>query len=100
MNQPDRKIVSIEERVEMTLPGVRQIELNPRTGHTHEQALRAVLSADADVILIDTIRDSATARLATEAAISGRLVLASMAGRTVVRGGCSGCWTWAWSRGT
>lgn len=82
VNQPDRKIVSIEERVEMTLPGVRQIELNPRTGHTHEQALRAVLSADADVILIDTIRDSATARLATEAAISGRLVLASMAGRT------------------
>ncbi|MEY4909788.1 MAG: hypothetical protein RL260_3506, partial [Pseudomonadota bacterium] len=66
VNQPDRKIVSIEERIEMTLPGVRQIEVNPRAGHTHEQALRAVLSADADVIVIDTIPDSATARLAVE----------------------------------
>ena len=66
----------------MTLPGVRQIEVNPRVGHTHEQALRAVLSADADVVLIDTIPDAATARLAVEAAVSGRLVLASMPGRT------------------
>lgn len=82
VNQPDRKIVSIEERIEMGLPGVRQIEVNPRNGHTHEQALRAVMSADADIILIDTIRDAATARLATEAAVSGRLVLASMPGRT------------------
>jgi len=82
VNQPDRKIVSIEERIEMGLPGVRQIEVHPRAGHTHEQALRAVMSADADIILIDTIRDAATARLATEAAVSGRLVLASMAGRT------------------
>jgi type II secretory ATPase GspE/PulE/Tfp pilus assembly ATPase PilB-like protein len=82
VNQPDRKIVSIEERIEMALPGVRQIELNPRAGHSHEQALRAVLSADADVILIDTLRDGATARLAAEAALSGRLVLASMPGRT------------------
>ncbi|MEX8493294.1 GspE/PulE family protein [Sphaerotilus sp.] len=82
VNQPDRKIVSIEERIEMSLPGVRQIEVNPRTGHTHEQALQAVMSADADIILIDAIRDSATARLATEAAVSGRLVLASMVGRT------------------
>jgi type II secretory ATPase GspE/PulE/Tfp pilus assembly ATPase PilB-like protein len=82
VNQPDRKIVSIEERIGMTLPGVRQIEVNPRAGHTHEQALRAVLSADADVIVIDSIPDSATARLAAEAAVSGRLVLASMPGRT------------------
>ncbi len=82
VNQPDRKIVSIEERIGMTLPGVRQIEVNPRVGHTHEQALRAVLSADADVVLIDTIPDAATARLAVEAAVSGRLVLASMPGRT------------------
>lgn len=82
VNQPDRKIVSIEDRIEMSLPGVRQIEVNPRVGHTQEQALRAVLSADADVILIDTLRDAATARLAAEAALSGRLVLASMPGRT------------------
>jgi type II secretory ATPase GspE/PulE/Tfp pilus assembly ATPase PilB-like protein len=82
VNQPERKVVSIEERIMMSPPGVRQIEVNPRIGHTHEQALQAVLSTDADVILIDTIRDSGTARLAVEAAISGRLVLASMAGRT------------------
>jgi type II secretory ATPase GspE/PulE/Tfp pilus assembly ATPase PilB-like protein len=82
VNQPDRKIVSIEERIEMVLPGVRQIEVNPRAGHTHEQALRAAMAAEADVILIDTIGDSATARLAAEAALSGRLVLASMQGRT------------------
>lgn len=82
VNQPDRKIVSIEERIEMTLPGVRQIEVHPRSGHTAEQALRAVLSADADVILLDAIRDGATARLAAEAAVSGRLVLAAMPGRT------------------
>lgn len=82
LNQPERKIVTIEERIEMTQPGLRQIEVNARAGQTHEAALRAVLQADADIVMIDSVRDAATLRLAVEAAISGRLVLASMPGRT------------------
>ena len=82
LNQPERKVLTIEDRVELSLPGIRQIELHPRIGHTQEQALRAVQQADADVVMIDHLRDPASARLAVEMALSGRLVLASMPGRT------------------
>jgi type II secretory ATPase GspE/PulE/Tfp pilus assembly ATPase PilB-like protein len=81
LNQPERKIVSLGERLEATLPGVRQIEVDARAGRPMAAALQAVLQADADVIAIDGLRDVDSAQLALEAAAAGRLVLATATGR-------------------
>ena len=81
LNQPERKIVALGERLEATLPGVRQIEVDARAGRPMAAALQAVLQADADVIAIDGLRDVDTAQLALEAAAAGRLVLATTTGR-------------------
>lgn len=81
LNQPERKIVSLGERLEATLPGVRQIEVDARAGRPMAAALQAVLQADADVIAIDGLRDVDSAQLALEAAAAGRLVLATTTGR-------------------
>ena len=77
-----RKVcASIEDPVEFELPFVRQLEVNERRGLTMAEGLRTLLRTDADVLLIGEIRDAESARTAAQAALAGRLVLASIHGR-------------------
>ena len=75
---PDRAVRTIEDPVEVRIPGITQLQINPRAGLTFASALRAFLRADPDVILVGEIRDHETARVATEAAVTGHLVLATV----------------------
>ena len=74
----DRSIVSVEDPVEYRLSGVRQIQAHPKAGLTFPVALRSILRADPDVIFVGEVRDGETARIASEAAITGHLVLSSL----------------------
>jgi type IV pilus assembly protein PilB len=75
---PDRAVRTVEDPVEVRLPGITQVQVNPRAGLTFASALRSFLRADPDVILVGEIRDHETARVATEAAVTGHLVLATV----------------------
>ncbi len=78
VNSPDRNIITVEDPVEYRLPGVNQIQINPKAGLTFASALRAILRADPDIILIGEIRDRETAMIAVESALTGHLVLSSL----------------------
>jgi type IV pilus assembly protein PilB len=71
-------IVTVEDPVEYRLPGVNQIQVNPKAGLTFASALRSILRADPDIILIGEIRDRETAMIAVESALTGHLVLSSL----------------------
>jgi type II secretory ATPase GspE/PulE/Tfp pilus assembly ATPase PilB-like protein len=64
--------------VEITQPGLRQVQINPRIDWTFEKALRSFLRADPDVIMVGEVRDRETARVAVEAALTGHLVLSTI----------------------
>jgi len=74
----DRKILTIEDPVEVSFPSVTQVQVNDKAGLTFAAALRSFLRADPDVILVGEIRDSATAELASQAALTGHLVLSTL----------------------
>ncbi|MBF0585163.1 MAG: type II/IV secretion system protein, partial [Magnetococcales bacterium] len=78
INQPSINIMTAEDPVEYSLPGINQVQVNPAIGLTFAVALRAFLRQDPDVILIGEIRDLETAKIATEAALTGHLVLSSL----------------------
>jgi type IV pilus assembly protein PilB len=78
VNSVDRHIVTVEDPVEYRLPGVNQIQVNPKAGLTFASALRSILRADPDIILIGEIRDRETAMIAVESALTGHLVLSSL----------------------
>jgi type IV pilus assembly protein PilB len=78
VNSVDRHIVTVEDPVEYRLPGVNQIQVNPKAGLTFVSALRSILCADPDIILIGEIRDRETAMIAVESALTGHLVLSSL----------------------
>jgi len=78
LRRPDINIVSVEDPVEYQLPGINQVQVNPKRGMTFPLALRAILRQDPNVILVGEIRDRETATIATEAALTGHLVLASL----------------------
>lgn len=81
LNRPDRRIWTLEERIERLQPGLRQMEVRAEDGQSMELALRSLMNTDADVIMVGHIADAATARLAVEAALRGRLVIAGMTAR-------------------
>ncbi|MGB4584716.1 MAG: ATPase, T2SS/T4P/T4SS family [Rhodoferax sp.] len=89
INNPDRKIWTAEDPVEITQTGLRQIQVNPKIGWTFAAALRSLLRADPDVIMVGEIRDQETAGIAIEAALTGHLVLSTLhtnsAAETIVR---------------
>jgi type II secretory ATPase GspE/PulE/Tfp pilus assembly ATPase PilB-like protein len=89
LNVPSRKIWTAEDPVEITQHGLRQIQVNPRIGWTFAAALRSLLRADPDVIMVGEVRDAETAQMAVEAALTGHLVLSTLhtnsAAETVVR---------------
>lgn len=78
LNETRRKIVTIENPVEIQTPGLQQIEVNPELGWTFAAALRTVLRHDPDVIMVGEIRDSETAELAVRAAMTGHLVFSTL----------------------
>jgi type II secretory ATPase GspE/PulE/Tfp pilus assembly ATPase PilB-like protein len=78
LNDGTRKIWTVENPVEITQPGLRQVEILPKAGFTFATALRAFLRADPDVIMVGEIRDEETARTALEASLTGHLVLSTL----------------------
>lgn len=78
LNTPERKIWTAEDPVEITQPGLQQVQVQPKTGFTFSAALRAFLRADPDVILIGEMRDQETAHSAVEASLTGHLVLSTL----------------------
>ncbi len=89
LNRPNRKIWTAEDPVEITQHGLRQIQVNPRIGWNFAAALRSLLRADPDVIMVGEIRDSETAEITIEASLTGHLVLSTLhtnsAAETIVR---------------
>ena len=89
INTPDTKIWTAEDPVEITQEGLRQVQVNTKIGFTFEQALRSFLRADPDVIMIGEMRDSATAKTAIGASLTGHLVFSTLhtnnAPETVIR---------------
>lgn len=73
-----RSIVTIEDPIERSLPGINQIPANPGYGLSFADGLRSILRQDPDVIMVGEIRDAETARLATNAALTGHLVLSTL----------------------
>ncbi|MFT3957161.1 MAG: ATPase, T2SS/T4P/T4SS family [Piscinibacter sp.] len=78
INVPERKIWTAEDPVEITQPGLRQVQVNPKIDWTFARALRAFLRADPDVIMVGEIRDAETAQTAVEASLTGHLVLSTL----------------------
>ena len=78
VNEEDRNIITVEDPVEYRLAGVNQMQVNPKAGLTFASALRSILRADPDIVLIGEIRDKETATIAIEAALTGHLVLSSL----------------------
>ncbi|MBI4754350.1 MAG: Flp pilus assembly complex ATPase component TadA [Betaproteobacteria bacterium] len=78
INVPERKIWTAEDPVEITQPGLRQVQVNPKIGWTFAGALRAFLRADPDVIMVGEMRDTETARIGVEASLTGHLVLSTL----------------------
>lgn len=78
INTPERKIWTAEDPIEITQPGLRQVQVNPRIDWTFAKALRAFVRADPDVIMVGEIRDEETARTAIEASLTGHLVLSTL----------------------
>ena len=78
INEQEKKIITIEDPVEVIMPGTNQIQVQPEFNLDFPQALRATLRQDPDVILVGEIRDSITASIATRAAITGHMVLATV----------------------
>lgn len=89
INKPDIKIWTAEDPVEITQPGLRQVQINSRIDWTFAAAMRAFLRADPDVIMVGEIRDAETAKIAIEASLTGHLILSTLhtnsAAESVVR---------------
>jgi type IV pilus assembly protein PilB len=78
VNDVGRNIITIEDPVEYQLAGITQLQVHPRAGLSFATGLRSMLRADPDVIMVGEIRDSDTARIAIEAALTGHLVLSTL----------------------
>lgn len=78
VNTPEKKIWTAEDPVEITQPGLQQVQVSPKIGFTFANALRAFLRADPDIILIGEMRDKETAHAGIEASLTGHLVLSTL----------------------
>ena len=78
LNTSDRNISTVEDPVEITVPGINQVNVNVKTGLTFAEALRAFLRQDPDIIMVGEIRDLETAEIAVKAAQTGHLVLSTL----------------------
>ncbi len=78
LNRPEVNICTVEDPVEILVPGINQVNMNPKTGLTFAEALRAFLRQDPDIIMVGEIRDLETAEIAVKAAQTGHLVLSTL----------------------
>src|ERR671923_884125 len=78
INDPGKKIITIEDPVEYQLAGVNQIHVKPQIGLTFANGLRSIVRQDPDVIMVGEIRDSETAEIAIQAALTGHLVFSTL----------------------
>jgi len=78
LNQDDVNICTVEDPVEYNLSGVNQFQVHEKAGFTFASALRSLLRQDPDILMVGEIRDAETARLATQASLTGHLVLSTL----------------------
>jgi len=78
INHPDINIITIEDPVEYQLPGISQIQVNPKIDLTFARGLRSIVRQDPDVILVGEIRDHETAEIAVQSALTGHLVFSTL----------------------
>ena len=78
LNKPETSIVTIEDPVEYAVDNIEQIQVNPRTGLTFAHGLRSILRQDPNIIMVGEIRDSETAGIATNVALTGHLLLSTI----------------------
>ena len=78
INSPDTNIITLEDPVEYRMEHIRQVQLNHRAGMTFASGLRSILRQDPDVIMIGEIRDTETANVAVQAALTGHLVFSTV----------------------
>ena len=78
LNRADKNIITIDDPVEIQLPGVGQIEVNTKIGLTFAGALRTVLRQDPNIVLVGEIRDLETAEIAIQASLTGHLVFSTL----------------------
>jgi type IV pilus assembly protein PilB len=78
LNTIDRNISTAEDPAEINVPGINQVNVNPKVGLTFASALRAFLRQDPDVIMVGEVRDLETAEIAIKAAQTGHLVLSTL----------------------
>ncbi|MFM1768400.1 MAG: hypothetical protein RJA22_929 [Verrucomicrobiota bacterium] len=78
LNNPDYNIVTVEDPVEFQVPGINQVAVKKEIGLTFGNSLRSILRQDPDIVMIGEIRDTETAEIAVEAALTGHQVLSTM----------------------
>ena len=78
LNNPDIKILTVEDPVEYQMEGINQIQVKPQIGLTFSNALRSIVRQDPDVIMIGEIRDLETAQIAVQSALTGHMVLSTL----------------------
>lgn len=78
VRSPQVNVITVEDPVEFRVSGISQIQINNKAGLTFAAALRSILRADPDVILVGEIRDSETAQIAVEASLTGHMVLTTL----------------------
>ncbi len=78
LNRVDVNIITIENPVEYVLPGISQVQVDEQQGRSFADALRSILRQDPDIVLVGEIRDAETARVASQAALTGHLVLSTL----------------------
>src|SRR5262245_22219435 len=78
VNSPDKTLITIEDPVEYELEGIKQVQVNNKTGLTFASGLRSMVRADPDVIMVGEVRDRETAQIAIESALTGHLVLTTL----------------------
>ncbi len=78
LNTEDRKIWTAEDPVEITQPGLQQVQVQPKIGFTFAKAMRAFLRGDPDVIMVGEMRDQETATIGIEASLTGHIVFSTL----------------------
>ena len=78
VNRPDRKIITVEDPVEYQMSGINQVQVREDIGLTFASALRSILRQAPNIVMIGEIRDGETARIATEASLTGHLVFSTL----------------------
>ncbi len=78
INSPEINVITVEDPVEYRLTGINQVQINLRAGLTFATALRSILRSDPDVVMVGEIRDSETAKISIEAALTGHFVLSTL----------------------